>query len=109
MAGDDIHQLWQFVEAEAPQYAPDPGQARVVAHRPRRARGVALRRLHGAELHHTDDLVVEAIAILHEEDRSWAVEFDKGGDDDHERQEQEEEERTERLVFEPLRQRVPMA
>src|SRR3712207_9176400 len=49
-----------------------------------RGRGVELIDVHGAELEHLDQLVVEAVALLAEEHRPARVELhgDRGGDED---------------------------
>ena len=55
--------------------------------------GVGTVGIHRAELVDLDQFVVEAIALLLEEDRTLAVEFDRQRDERHDRRNEDEEQR----------------
>ena len=71
---------------------PMRGEPRIVAGRLRND-GAVVERAHGAEFDDAERLLVEAVAALHEEDRSRAVELDENGDDDEQRRQREQAER----------------
>ena len=72
-----VEELRQFVEAGLADEAADARDARIALGDKLRGRGVALVDIHRAELVDLDQLVVEAVALLLEEDRPAAVEFDR--------------------------------
>src|SRR3546814_11902272 len=68
-AAQHVEERRQLVQAAGPQEPPDPGDARIAA--PGQLLGVVvgLVVIHGAELPHLDQLIVEAVSLLSEQDR----------------------------------------
>ena len=103
-----VEKLRQLVEAGLADETPDAGDPRIVpGHELRRGR-VGLVGVHRAELEHLDQLVVEAVALLLEEDRSAAVEPDRERDQRHHRRGGEKREAADQLVEQPLHHDVPV-
>ena len=84
LATNNIDELRQLIEARLADKAPHTGHPRVVSGD--EPLGILVRRLdiHRAELEDLDELVVEAIALLAEEDGAPAVELDGQSDEGHE-------------------------
>ena len=79
--------------------------------RSRQLLGIAVAHLlvHGAELQHLDQLVVEAVALLPEQHRPRAVELDEQRDRQHDRRDQRQDERAEQAVLDGLGDPPPVA
>src|SRR5205814_40596 len=83
LTAQDVPQLWQLVEAEAPEERPEPRASRVVRPRPHRA-GLALGvHAHRAELEHPEALAVQAHPLLAVEDGPAGDELERRGDREH--------------------------
>ena len=80
---------------------PMPGQARIVTFR---LPAAVIERAHGAKFDDRKRLLVEAIAALHEKDRSRTIEPDQNRDQHKERRRQNERCRRENKIEHPLLQ-----
>ena len=105
---NDIEELGQFIEARLADKAPDAGDARVSLGDELRCSRVGLVDIHRAELVDLDQLVVEAVALLLEQDRSAAVEFDCDRNHGHNRRQGDERERADHFVEQPFHHHVPV-
>ena len=63
---------------------------------------------HGPELEDLDQLVVEAVALLAEEDRPWAIEFDGQCHQEHDRRHRNQDQRSHQFVKQPLENEIPI-
>ncbi len=72
------------------------------------ALGVRVLGIDRAEFINLDELVVESVAPLLEENRTFAVEFDGKGDREHDRRSADERKRTDDLVEQPFHHDVPI-
>src|SRR5579875_1249958 len=104
----DVEELRQLVEGCLANEAPDPRDARIaLAHQFRRAE-IERVDIHGSEFVDLDHLIVEAIALLFEEDRTLRIQPDGKGDERHHGRKQQKAERTDNPVEAMFDDEVPV-
>ena len=106
LAFEDVNELRQFVEAVAAQELAERGYARVVR------LGLldtlpVLRNRHGAEFVDRENLIVEAVTLLLEENRAFALQFDRNCDDSENRQSQRKSRKAKDLILKRLEEAAP--
>ena len=85
-----VEELRQLVDRSLADEAADRRHSRVTARHHLLRLDVRLVGIHGAELHHRDHLVVEAVARLAEQDRPLGGRLDGDGRADHQRRQRDD-------------------
>ena len=88
VSAQHIEELRQLVDRGLANEPSDLGHARIALGHDDAGGGVALVGVHRAELEDLDDLVVEAVALLHEKDRPLGIKLDGDGGGNHDRPQQ---------------------
>src|SRR6516164_7525025 len=103
-----VDELRQLINGSLADESADPGDARVATLHQPGGRRIALIRMHGAELVDFDQLVVEAVALLLEENGAAAVELDRNCSQQHDGGGEQENDAADNLVEQPLHDHVPV-
>ena len=105
---DDVEELRQFVERGLADETADRGHARVAAGDERRCGRIEPVDIHRTEFVDLDQFVVEAVALLAEQDRPLRCRLDGDRDGKEKRRQENEAERADDLVEGDLQDDVPI-
>ncbi len=103
-----IEKLGQFIDGGLADETADACDARIVLCRDLLCGRITFVRIHGAELPDIDDLIIEAMALLLEDYRAFAVQLDGNGGRQHDGRQEDYSEQAENNVENPLGDGIPV-